>query len=214
MKTILFFLCLLLLVSPSKAERSALDVYAAAFGGEVYATSETLSRTFKVKKARFDTKLGDTSVAELRRLARSKAIKYGLPPTLFEAVIQAESNFDKRCLGAAGEMSLGQIMVPTWAILVGKIPGAAPEPWRPEDNLEGAAIYMRDSFYSLTPAYLEYARRRGYLREHLVLALYNGGSGTVGRCVRTDRPLPPKIISYIRRVIRIHNSLQRRQERV
>jgi len=206
-------LFLLLLPLMAAAERTALDVYLEdgargyqSIGNSMIKVKSAAPRPVEKRSYR------DHNLEELRAIAYSKAIKYHIPPRLFEAIIWHESGFKTACLGAAGEYSLGQILPSTWELMrrSGKISG---NPWVPENNLEAAAMYIRDSYSSLTRKDLAYAAKMGYQREHLILSLYNGGRGTLNRYVNTSRPLPPKLIAYVKNVVKIHNSLGKKQGR-
>ncbi len=206
-------LFILLLPLAARAERSALDVYAEADAGGY---REILGYSIPEKAAaiRLPVRkiLPDYNLEQLRALAYRKALKYNISPRLLESIIWHESGFKIGCLGAAGEFSLGQILPSTWDLMrrSGKIGG---NPWLPENNLEAAAMYIRDSYASLTQKDMAYAARMGYQREHLILSLYNGGRGTLNKYVNASEPLPPKLISYVKSVVKIHNSLGKRQTR-
>lgn len=92
-------------------------------------------------------------------LARQKALKYGLDPTLFVRQIQAESSFNPNAVSPKGAIGLGQIMPATAKEL-----GINPED--PDQNLEGAARYMRQQL----DTFGDYP---------LALAAYNAGAGNV-----------------------------------
>jgi hypothetical protein len=92
-------------------------------------------------------------------LARQKALKYGLDPNLFVRQIQAESSFNPNAVSSAGAIGLGQIMPATAKEL-----GINPED--PDQNLEGAARYMRQQL----DTFGDYS---------LALAAYNAGAGNV-----------------------------------
>jgi hypothetical protein len=92
-------------------------------------------------------------------LARQKALKYGIDPDLFVRQIQAESSFNPKAVSSAGAIGLGQIMPATAKEL-----GINPED--PDQNLEGAARYMRQQL----DTFGEYP---------LALAAYNAGAGNV-----------------------------------
>lgn len=92
-------------------------------------------------------------------LARQKALKYGLDPNLFVRQIQAESSFNPKAVSSAGAIGLGQIMPDTAKEL-----GINPED--PDQNLEGAAKYMRQQLNTFG----DYP---------LALAAYNAGARRV-----------------------------------
>ena len=92
-------------------------------------------------------------------LARQKALKYGLNPDLFVRQIQAESSFNPNAVSPKGAIGLGQIMPATAKEL-----GINPED--PDQNLDGAARYMRQHL----DTFGDYS---------LALAAYNAGAGNV-----------------------------------
>ena len=92
-------------------------------------------------------------------LARQKALKYGLNPDLFVRQIQAESSFNPNAVSSAGAIGLGQIMPNTAKEL-----GINPED--PDQNLDGAARYMRQQL----DTFGDYP---------LALAAYNAGARRV-----------------------------------
>lgn len=92
-------------------------------------------------------------------LARQKALKYGLDPDLFVRQIQAESSFNPNAVSPAGAIGLGQLM-PATARELGV------DPSNPDQNLEGAARYMRQQLDSFG----DYG---------LALAAYNAGPSRV-----------------------------------
>jgi hypothetical protein len=92
-------------------------------------------------------------------LARQKALKYGLNPDLFVRQIQAESSFNPNAVSPKGAIGLGQIMPATAKEL-----GINPE--NPDENLDGAARYMRQQL----DTFGDYP---------LALAAYNAGAGNV-----------------------------------
>lgn len=92
-------------------------------------------------------------------LARQKAIKYGLDPDLFVRQIQAESAFRPDAVSSAGAIGLGQLM-PATARELGV------DPRDPDQNLEGAARYMKQQL----DTFGDYS---------LALAAYNAGAENV-----------------------------------
>lgn len=98
--------------------------------------------------------------AYIVRLIREKAQKYGIPFDLFYRMIEVESGFNPKAVSPAGAMGLGQLMPGTARALGVK------DPFDPEQNLEGAAKYLRQ----------QYDR---FGRWDLALAAYNAGPGNV-----------------------------------
>lgn len=85
-------------------------------------------------------------------LARQKALQYGLDPDLFVRQIQAESAFRPDAVSSAGAIGLGQLMPATARDL-------GVDPSDPNQNLDGAARYMRqqlDTFGSYPLALAAY----------------------------------------------------------
>lgn len=83
----------------------------------------------------------------------------GIDPRLLAAVVWAESNFRADAVSHAGAIGLAQLMPATAR-------GLGVDPWNPEQNLAGAARYLRqmsDQFGTLD----------------LALAAYNAGPGNV-----------------------------------
>lgn len=100
--------------------------------------------------------------AYIVRLIREKAQKYGIPFDLFYRVIEVESGFNPNAVSPAGAIGLGQLMPGTARALGVK------DPYDPEQNLEGAAKYLRQ----------QYDR---FGRWDLALAAYNAGPGNVSK---------------------------------
>ena len=98
---------------------------------------------------------------DYRQLAYQKALKYGLDPDLFLRQINQESGFNPKAVSSAGAIGLGQLM-PNTARELGV------DPTDPEQNLEGAARYMRQQM-----------DRFG--RTDLALAAYNAGPTRVAK---------------------------------
>ena len=98
---------------------------------------------------------------DYRQLAYQKALKYGLDPDLFLRQINQESGFNPERVSSAGAIGLGQLM-PNTARELGV------DPTDPDQNLEGAARYMRQQM-----------DRFG--RTDLALAAYNAGPTRVAK---------------------------------
>lgn len=92
-----------------------------------------------------------------RGYARNLARDYGIPENLFDALIEGESSYNPYAVGRLGEIGLGQLMPSTAAAL-------GVDPWNPDENLTGAAKYLRQQFDA-----------SGNWRD--ALAAYKGGPG-------------------------------------
>ena len=114
---------------------------------------------------------------------RTAAERYGLPPQLIRAVIQAESNFDPAAVSRAGAQGLMQLM-PATAEMLG-----VNNPFDISQNIDGGARYLRqmlDRFEGALP---------------LALAAYNAGPGAVERHGGTVPPYR-ETTRYVDRVLR------------
>ncbi len=115
----------------------------------------------------------------LKKLAAEAAVKYGLDPNLFDAVIQTESGFNPNSGSGKGAIGLSQLMPGTARSL-----GA--DPYEPMQNLEAGAKYLKEQMDH-------------YGNLQLALAAYNAGPGAVAKA----HGIPPfkETQSYIKRVL-------------
>lgn len=98
-------------------------------------------------------------MADLRAVARRKAMKYGLDPDIFVRQIQAESGFNPRVRSPKGAAGVAQIMPDTaraWGV----------DPMRPREALDAAARNMA-----------QYVRKYGSYEN--ALRAYNAGPGAI-----------------------------------
>ncbi len=79
------------------------------------------------------------SRAELKALAARIAVEEGISPSLFDALITAESNYRVDAVSPKGAMSLAQLMPATAA----ELGIAAADHFNPEINLRGGARYLK-----------------------------------------------------------------------
>src|SRR3954470_14082342 len=110
-------------------------------------------------------------MADLRKVARQDARKYGLDPGTFERQIGAESGFNPHITSPAGARGVAQIMPSTAA-------GWGVNPDDPIASLDAAAKHMA-----------QYVKQYGSYRNALVA--YNAGPGRVGG------KLPAETAAYI-----------------
>lgn len=101
------------------------------------------------------------SGGDYRGMIDQIADRYDLDPSLVEAVIEAESNFNDRAVSEKGAVGLMQLM-PATASAMG-----AHNPFNPEDNIEAGVRYLRELL----------ERFDGDLT--LALAAYNAGPSNV-----------------------------------
>jgi len=100
--------------------------------------------------------------AELKSLAATIATRHGVPVPDFLGLVSQESAWNPRAVSRSGAQGLGQLMPATAKEL------GVGDPFNPEQNLDGAARYLRqqlDRFGSMD----------------LALAAYNAGPGSVER---------------------------------
>lgn len=118
-------------------------------------------------------------------LIQSACSKYGVDPSLVQAIVSVESNFNPYALSRKGAMGLMQLMPRTAAELKVK------NSFNPRDNINGGVKYLR---YLMD-------RYEGNLR--LTLAAYNAGE----TAVRQWGTVPPyrETQRYVKKVLRIYN---------
>lgn len=98
---------------------------------------------------------------DFNAMVAQAAEKYNLSPSLLNAVIKTESNFDPNARSSAGAQGLMQLMPGTAKSL------GVQDSFDPSQNIEGGAKYLRqmvDKFHGNT---------------QLALAAYNAGPGNV-----------------------------------
>jgi soluble lytic murein transglycosylase-like protein len=72
-------------------------------------------------------------------MAEKAAVKFGVPKELFARLIQMESNWNPKALSPAGAIGLAQLLPETAAKL-------GVDPYDPQANLEGGALYLKQQF--------------------------------------------------------------------
>jgi len=124
-------------------------------------------------------KLLETRKRALKSAAAEIALREGVPPELFLALVHAESSFNPKARSHVGAIGLTQLM-----------PGTARElgvdPHDPMQNLRGGARYLRQQF-----------ERFGSWQ--LALAAYNAGPTRVARLGRVPRIRETQ--NYVKKII-------------
>ncbi len=131
--------------------------------------------------------MGDDQKSRIRASIRRAAERYRLPPTLIEAVVQAESDYDVRAVSPAGAQGLMQLMPATAKEL------GVSDPFDIDQNIHGGARYLRSMLN----------RFQGDLE--LALKAYNAGPGTVARFngrvpYAETRQYVQRVMTYARRL--------------
>jgi soluble lytic murein transglycosylase-like protein len=96
---------------------------------------------------------------DLKTTLENAAMRYGLEPALLEALVWQESRYCLDALSPKGAIGLGQLM-PSTALALGV------DPHQPEQNLLGAAAYLRQQWDT-------------FQDWELALAAYNAGPEAV-----------------------------------
>lgn len=104
---------------------------------------------------------GPEADGALRDKIKDAALKAGVDPDLFDALVQAESGYNPMARSSAGALGLTQLMPDTAR-------GLGVNPLNPDENLAGGAKYLAQMI-----------RRFGDART--ALAAYNAGPGAVDR---------------------------------
>lgn len=114
-----------------------------------------------------------------RVMARAAAKRHGIPVSLFERLVTAESNWNPRAKSHAGAIGLAQLMPQTAKIL-------GVNPRVPRENLEGGARYLR----------MQYDRFKSW---RLALAAYNAGPEAVAKY----KGIPPyrETRAYVKKIL-------------
>lgn len=108
--------------------------------------------------------------------------RFGMPVHWISAVLQAESNGDRRAVSPAGAIGLMQIMPDTWAELRVRHK-LGNDPFEARDNILAGAAYMSELHAEFgAPGFL---------------AAYNAGPGRYTEYIEQGRPLPPETRAYV-----------------
>ncbi len=115
-------------------------------------------------------------------LIRQVAARYGVDEDLVHAIVEAESDYNPRCVSKAGAMGLMQLMPATARAL------GLSDPWDPAQNLDGGVRYLRQLIERFKDI-------------DLALAAYNAGPNAVSRY--QGIPPYPETQAYVRRVLHL-----------
>jgi hypothetical protein len=110
------------------------------------------------------------------------ALRFGIPTSWIDAVIQMESRGVARAVSPKGAIGLMQIMPDTWSGLRSRY-GLGADPFDPHDNILAGTAYLR-----------ELHDRYGALG---FIAAYNSGAGRYEDHLATGRPLPAETQAYV-----------------
>lgn len=99
----------------------------------------------------------------LHSVVESAALRAGLDPALFAALVEAESGYNPKAVSSAGAQGLAQLMPGTARSL------GVRDPFDPEQNADGGARYLAQMLKEFGGD------------ERLALAAYNAGPGAVRR---------------------------------
>lgn len=126
---------------------------------------DSLNRRFMVRTNK------NFRVSPYDSLIRAVAVRNGLNPSMFKAVVLRESRFHIEALSPSGAKGLCQLM----PVIIRKFEVA--NPLDPEMNLEGGARLLKF-------LYGRYSRISEPERTRFVLSAYNGGHGMIERCMQ------------------------------
>jgi soluble lytic murein transglycosylase-like protein len=127
------------------------------------------------------------SVATWRPFVEEAALRYGVPTSWIERVMNIESRGKTRLGGrpivsSAGAMGLMQLMPRTWRELRA-LAALGNDPFDPHDNIAAGALYLRLLY-----------DRFGYPG---LFAAYNAGPGRYGSFLAGRRALPLETLRYL-----------------
>ena len=118
----------------------------------------------------------------IERFVAEAALRFGIPASWINDIMQAESRGDVRAVSPKGAMGLMQIMPQTWADLQSRYELGA-NPFDPHDNILAGAAYLRELHDRYGAA--------GFL------AAYNAGPGRYEDHLASGRPLPLETQAYV-----------------
>jgi len=158
------------------------------------ATDKEMSKFISETTLKFTAKKDKKLAKKISRALIASAKKYDLDPLFLMAVVQNESSFRTRQLGAAGEIGLMQILPNTaeWISKIYHLPYQGEQDlFDPAKNIEiGAALFdkLRKQFDGVGQMYL---------------SAYNVGATKVRRMVEDNNPPKIYVLSVMKRYFAI-----------
>ena len=134
---------------------------------------------------------GPSAAPDFAAIEAEASLRFGLPVTWIDAVLQAESAGDPGSVSPKGAMGLMQLMPQTWQELRDSL-GVGSDPFDPHDNILAGAAYLR----ALHDRY----GVPGFL------AAYNAGPARWEQHLLTGEPLPLETRAYVDRLAPIIRS--------
>lgn len=132
---------------------------------------------------------GPEANGALRDKIKQAAMKAGVDPELFDALVQAESGYNTMARSSAGALGLTQLMP-------GTARGLGVNPLNPDENLAGGAKYLGQMISRFGDA-------------RTALAAYNAGPGAVDRAGGTIPPYA-ETRAYVDRVMQLYEQRRAR----
>ena len=125
---------------------------------------------------------GTSKSDRIERFVAEAALRFGIPTSWINAIMQLESRGVARAVSPKGAMGLMQIMPDTWSGLRSRY-GLGADPFDPHDNILAGAAYLRELHDRYGAA--------GFL------AAYNAGPGRYEDHLTSGRPLPAETQAYV-----------------
>jgi soluble lytic murein transglycosylase-like protein len=142
--------------------------------------------------------VGKATKLSIKGLSIRAASKNSIPVTLFQKLIQKESNYDPKALSPRGAMGLGQIMPKTakeLGLIVGddKTPGSV---WHAESNLDASARYLKKLFDKYQNEGISEKEAWSF-----AVGAYNAGMGNIAKAINKISNEPVKTWDQVAAVL-------------
>jgi soluble lytic murein transglycosylase-like protein len=143
-------------------------------------------------------KLGNSTNPSIKELTIRVADKNSIPASLFQKLIQTESDFNPKALSSRGAMGLGQVMPKTateLGLTIGddKTPGSV---WHAESNLDASARYLKKLF--------DKYQKEGISEKEawsFAAGAYNAGMGNIAKAINKISHEPVKTWGQVAEVL-------------